>query len=338
MDPLFWILSGVVGVCLVGIIVLWLLERQATRQLAQQEEGRTSAQLKAIDPRAVLEEIDTRPLPTTPPHPPQRLKRREPPAPPAPPAEMPTFDSRPGHPDNAEAHKPEALPFPTIHIAQPPLAASASPAGQTSKPPLDAKSPAPPAVSSHLLTSREERAFSTANASGQTRTDPKEPAPQASAPGEADEKGADEKEPVEHAPVAPASVPQKHLHTTPARAMLRAAELARERHTLEQVLEAHQARLEALLQHNQPRSQEDAASISLLQSEITRQREHLQEILFLEQNYRQIAASLSEQLAQQRPVSPDTPRAFGARRHSLARVQPPGQGQSNPNPSHPTES
>ncbi len=119
---------------------------------------------------------------------------------------------------------------------------------------------------------------------------------------------------------------QEQLQTTPERAMLRAAELARERRSLEHLLEDNQARLDALLRGNALPDPEDASTVSLLQSEMAGQRERLQEIIFLEQNYRQVASPVTEQLAQQkRQAAPNAPGAFGVRRHPLARVQPPEQ-------------
>jgi hypothetical protein len=119
---------------------------------------------------------------------------------------------------------------------------------------------------------------------------------------------------------------QEQLQTTPERAMLRAAELARERRSLEQLLEDNRARLETLLRGNTPPDDEAATAISLLQSEMAGQRERLQEIAFLEQKYRQVASPVAEQLTQQkRQASPNTPGAFGVRRHPLARIQPPEQ-------------
>jgi hypothetical protein len=63
VDPLFWILSGVVAGCLVGIIILWQLEFRAEKRLAAQDEGESSASLPVVDPLAELERIDTRPIP-----------------------------------------------------------------------------------------------------------------------------------------------------------------------------------------------------------------------------------------------------------------------------------
>lgn len=108
--------------------------------------------------------------------------------------------------------------------------------------------------------------------------------------------------------------------------MLRAAELARERRSLEQLLEDNQTRLDTLLRGNALPDIESAATISLLQSEMAGQRERLQEIIFLEQNYRQVASPVTEQLAQQkRQATSNAPGAFGVRRHPLARIQPPEQ-------------
>src|SRR5690349_19715631 len=83
MDPLFWILAGVVSICMIGIVVLWLMERRATRQLAAQQAS-DSARLAAVDPRSALEEIDTGPIPTTPQPSPQRTAHQQFPAPQSP--------------------------------------------------------------------------------------------------------------------------------------------------------------------------------------------------------------------------------------------------------------
>ena len=77
--------------------------------------------------------------------------------------------------------------------------------------------------------------------------------------------------------------------------MLRAAELARERRSLEQLLEDNQARLDTILRGSSPPDPKDASMVSLLQSEMAGQRERLQEIIFLEQNYRQVASPVTEQ-------------------------------------------
>ncbi len=66
MDPLFWILAGIVVGCVIGIVIIWRLEVLAERQAADNRkiEAEVSARLKIFDPRAAVEEIDTRPIPT----------------------------------------------------------------------------------------------------------------------------------------------------------------------------------------------------------------------------------------------------------------------------------
>jgi hypothetical protein len=121
------------------------------------------------------------------------------------------------------------------------------------------------------------------------------------------------------------------LQTTPERARLRAAELAREERALEEMLEANRARLEQCLHSDAPLNEEQAAAITLLRSEVAQQRERLLELIFLEQSYQQIAAAVPAHPAQPQQAAPsNTTKAFGIRRHSLARVEPPGQDQPAP--------
>lgn len=278
MDPLFWILAGVVGICVIGIVVLWLMERRATRQIAVQQ-AEDSTRLRAVDPLNALEEIDTRPIPATSQPSTQRTARKEFPAPLSSPYEHTPPGSRPPGIAERETHNRSEPPFAPIQVSHPPAA------GQvwTGEKPA----PRPP----------------------ENETAAPHPAQESVAPAE-----------------TPAVPQQEQLQTTPERAMLRAAELARERRSLEHLLEDNQARLDALLRGKAMPDAEDASTISLLQSEMAGQRERLQEIIFLEQNYRQVASPVAEQLTQQkRQAAPNAPGAFGVRRHPLARVQPPEQ-------------
>lgn len=262
MDPLFWILAVVVSVCVIGIVVLWLLERRATRQLAAQQ-AEESARLKAVDPRDALEEIDTKPIPAASQPSTQRPARKESPAPLSGAYAYTPSDSPPLRAPEREVPNQPAAPFIAVQTRQPP--AEQLPAQETTQK-IEATLQPPPTTQ------------------------------------------------------------QEQLQTTPERAMLRAAELARERRSLQQLLEDNQARLDTLLRGNALPDAEHAASVSLLQSEMAGQRERLQEIIFLEQSYRQVASPVAEQFAQQkRQASPNTPGAFGVRRHPLARVQPPEQ-------------
>ncbi|HEY7356340.1 MAG TPA: hypothetical protein VH590_07730 [Ktedonobacterales bacterium] len=125
----------------------------------------------------------------------------------------------------------------------------------------------------------------------------------------------------------PHPTPAEALPTTPELARLRAAELGRERRYLEQMIEEQQARLAYLLQDDAPDGSRDPAAISQVQNELAQQRHRLEEISFLEERYRRAAIPSLEQVTQlyKKAASPHTPRAFGVRRHSLARIQPPGQ-------------
>jgi hypothetical protein len=261
MDPLFWILAGVVSICVIGIVILWLMERRATRQLAAQQ-NEESATLRAVDPLDALEQIDTRPIPAAAQPSTQQSTHQESPAPVSS-AYQYTL------PDNRSAG--------ILHREVPIQPAAPLPPPQHPQPPAD-------------QFPRQETA-----------------------------------QPVKATP-PPVTTQQEQLQTTPERAMLRAAELARERRSLEQLLEDNQARLDTLLHGSALPDAKDATTVSLLQSEMAGQRERLQEITFLEQSYRQVASPVTEQLAQQkRQASSNTPGAFGVRRHPLAPVQPPEQ-------------
>jgi hypothetical protein len=330
MDPLFWILAGVVSVCVIGIIVLWLLERQATRRLAL-EQAEESARLKAIDPREALEEIDTHPIPATPPAAPG-TRRQPPPAPLGPAFDM-TFPGnqqasyereRAANGNGSYAQQP---PMPPMQAAQPSAAPPFRPAPPEQPPVISWPTSAreEPPVISRPRPPREEPARPAQVSIDQLGTGPLAPTPQPPAVRAPS---------VDESPTAPApagATSLEPLRTTPERASLRAAELTRERNALERLLEETLARLDTLLRSAGMAGADDASSVSQMQSEIARQREHLQELAFLEQHYRQIASALSDQFAQQqRSASPDTPRAFGVRRHSLARVDQPGQRQGAP--------
>ncbi len=125
------------------------------------------------------------------------------------------------------------------------------------------------------------------------------------------------------------------LPPTPEFARVRAAELGRERRYLEQAIEEEQDRLAQLLHIQVSVGSPDSAPIRQLQSELAQQWQRLQEIILLEERYRQAAVPSLEQMAQEykNAASPHTPRAFGVRRHSLAPVEQPGK---NP-PAPPTQ-
>jgi hypothetical protein len=305
MDPLFWILAGIVVGCVIGIVILWRLEARAERRLAIQRAiaDRESARLKALDPLAVIERADTRPIPAPPElRPSPAAAQRAAPASPVPTPEIVPPESQPSRFQEIVAEL-GAAPLPEIHILQrPPSPISPTPEQAEKAPPNGTPAPASPAPGAAPLApaGRETGAALPTTLEG--------------------ERGA-----------AAPSV-QELLQTTPERARLRAAELAREERALEEMLEANRARLEQCLHSDAPLNDEQAAAITLLRSEVARQRERLLELIFLEQSYQQIAAAVPAHPAQpqQQAAPPNTTKAFGVRRHSLARVEPPGQDQPGP--------
>lgn len=275
MDPLFWILAGVVIGCVIGVIIIWRLETQAERRAAAADsrrvEAEVSARLKVFDPRIAVEAVDTRPIPAPPPSPP----------------ELPALPQMPPAP-------------PGVIVETPPRSSPQS--SRAGAPPIEVSATSLPAV-------------------------PLRPAPAAApglAPGENGTGQANGK--------AARRVHPEVLPTTPEIARVRAAEVGRERRYLEQAIEEQQTRLEHLLHSTVPDDFEATVAISLLQSELAEQRHHLDELIFLEESYRQMAAPSLEQLAQQykKAASPNKPRAFGVRRHSLARIESSGQNPPAP--------
>jgi hypothetical protein len=274
MDPLFWILAGVVLGCVIGIIIIWRLERQAERRAAdtKQVEATISARLKIFDPRAAVEATDTLPIPATKQPGARKPAHQEPATLPREPQQAQPPGSKQSARAAASPTEASAIPPPEIQVRPPPAGAPAGAVGE--------------------------------NGTGLAYGN------------------------IEYL------IPAQASHPTPEHASLRAAELGRERRYLEQTIEEQQARLAELLQSGTGVSEEKAA-ISLLQSELEEQRQQLEEMIFLEERYRQVATPSLEQLAQdyKNAASPQTPRAFGVRRHSLARIEPPDQ---NP-PAPPTQ-
>lgn len=275
MDPLFWILAGVVIGCVIGVIIIWRLETQAERRAAaadsRQVEAEVSARLKVFDPRVAVEAVDTRPIPAAPPAGSQQATLpRTPPA-------------SPGATDET-----------------PPCSSQQS--SRAGAPPIEVSATSLPAV-------------------------PLRPAPAAPPGAAAEENGAGQANGKARRHALPEVLP-----TTPEIARVRAAEAGRERRYLEQTIEEQQTQLEQLLHSTVSDDFEATVAISLLQSELAEQRHHLEELIFLEQCYRQMAAPSLEQLAQhyKKAASPNRPRAFGVRRHSLARIEPPGQNPPAP--------
>lgn len=126
--------------------------------------------------------------------------------------------------------------------------------------------------------------------------------------------------------------PVEGLLTTPELARVRAAELGRERRYLEQAIAEEQDRLAQLLHIQTAVGSPESAPIRQLQSELAQQRQRLEEIILLEERYRQAAVPSLAQMAQdyKNAASPHTPRAFGVRRHSLAPVEQPGKNPPAP--------
>ncbi len=130
MDPLFWIASGVVVGCIIMIPILWRLEVQAERRAAgRKKTAEESAEVKAVDPRAVLEEMETRPIPIA------RAERLTPTPPPEPSLSDGPADEAPrDRPTERAASNPapaaNTLPLPGVQIRPKPAAASTERAGQ----------------------------------------------------------------------------------------------------------------------------------------------------------------------------------------------------------------
>jgi hypothetical protein len=275
MDPLFWILAGVVVGCVIGIGILWRLEGQAERRAADtQLRADVSARLKIFDPRAAVEAADTRPVAAA--HPEVRETPRPGPSVAPPPSSL-----------TDHLHAPMTRPPNPSGRSLQEVAAQ-----EKATPPPHL--PAPEMETSELPPLPEEFAVAQwgARANGK----------------------------------AAHAVPAEVLAATPEAARLRAAELGRERRYLEQALEEQQAQLEQLLHDHAPGNTQEKAAIGQLQSELAEQRRHLNEIIMLEERYRQLAVPSLEQLAREykNTASPHTPRAFGVRRHSLAPIDSPG--------------
>ena len=309
MDPLFWILACVVAACVVGILLIWRLEMRAERRAAdtRQVEAEVSARLKIFDPRVAVEAVDTRPIQAalqpgiqaTPP----------PVAQEAPPSWEPEL-SLPPAPVAPPVWADELQPEPTL----PPAPVASSVWADELQPAVDAQ--------------RELVDVPLREAEAQLWSEPEIPLPPPPAPVFVEEREV----------VATGNVEATFADMTPPTpelARVRAAELGRERRYLEQAIEEEQDRLAQLLHIQVSVGSPDSAPIRQLQSELAQQRQRLQEIILLEERYRQAAVPSLEQMAQEykNAASPHTPRAFGVRRHSLAPVEQPGK---NP-PAPPTQ-
>jgi len=126
MDPLFWIASGVVVGCIIMIPILWRLEVQAERRAAagRQKTAGESAEVKIVDPRVVLEEMDTRPIPAMLPTRPAQERPAKAAARPAGPAhEAPTRNEPLERATHKSASAANTMPLPGIQVRPTPDAA-----------------------------------------------------------------------------------------------------------------------------------------------------------------------------------------------------------------------
>jgi hypothetical protein len=326
VDPLFWILSGVVAGCLIGIIILWQLESRAEKQLAaqRQAEGDSSASLPVVDPLAELERLATRPIPA---------------------AALPASGLKPTRPPpgigSVAGEQPPALagvdmrdhpPTPVPARAERPPVVSLMPREQQ-----PAAQPTPPALE-EMPTEKLPGTLVSASALEELPTgklpslvQPPQPANQpapASVPPAAEMAPEPPLAPESQEPMAGPATAQEMDPAAPGRARLHLAELARERGYLGHTLEANQSKLEELERGLLLPDSEEALAISVLRDEIARQRQRLAEISALEERYRQVVAGWSEQTNEQ-AQQPDlrAPKAFSARRLSRPRV---AQAQAEP--------
>lgn len=331
MDALFWILSGVVAGCLVGIIILWRLEARAEKQLAAQRlaEGESSASLPVVDPLAELERLETRPVPALPlaSLTNQRATRQPPAAGTAPAVHPSIADSA-----DASAHPRTAAP---IRAARPPIVSLMPPAD----PPTNKlATPPPEELPTDTLTTPVLEELPT----GTLTTPALEEFPTTKLTTPALEELPTGKLPGLAAPRPPATSPPKSQPTpasappatgaanapetrleSPGQAHLRLAELARERKYLEHTLEANQIKLEELQRGPVLPDSEESLAVSVLQGEIARQRQRLEELGLLEERYRQLEAAWAEQMREEAPPNQHAPKAFSARRLSRPRAGPP---------------
>jgi hypothetical protein len=346
MDPLFWILAGVVALCVVGIIIIWRLEVKAERRAAdtRRVEAEVSARLKFFDPRAAIEEVDTRPVPATTPQPlaqpkpgvrPQPVAQPKPVTRPQPVAqEAPTL---------WEMLPPVEQSQPMAHKQEQPVAQEAE-AAPLQEAPAFALPEQPEAVLPPLAQPVEDSALSTPQSDwvGQpawAESAPPQPEPEPepalasgllAAEGQPDLAvvNTDYLSPPEDAPVSPEF------------ARARASELGRERRYLEQAIEEQKDHLAHLLHIQASLGAQETAPIRQLQQELAEQRRRLEDLIAQEEYYRQAAAPSLEQLAQdyKNAAAPHTPRAFGVRRHSLASFELPRKNPPAPPTQAPTDS
>ncbi len=355
MDPLFWILAGVVALCVVGIIIIWRLEVQAERRAAdtRQVEAEVSARLKYFDPRAAVEEVDTRPVPATP----RPAAQPKPGARPEPIAQ-PKPITRPPQPAPEAPTLWEMLPpaeQPRL-VAQEAAQVQEADASVASAPPMPQETPAaplseafsPPAPPEEVLLPPEQAngvaapvapQSGWADAPAWAENDLPQPVP-------ASDAGPVPAPALAQEPPAPATwntdylSPPEDSPASPEFARARAAELGRERRYLEQAIEEQQDHLAHLLHIQASVGAQESATIRQVQQELAEQRRRLEDLIAQEEYYRQAAAPSLEQLAQdyKSAAAPHTPRAFGVRRHSLASFDLPRKNPPAPPTQAPTDS
>lgn len=343
MDPLFWILAGVVALCVVGIIIIWRLEVKAERRAAdtRQVEAEVSARLKFFDPRAAIEEVDTRPVPAAPqpiaqPKPvawPQPVAQPKPVTRPQPVAqEAPTLWemlSPVGQPQPV-AQEQEAFP---ASVQEQPVAQEAPPLQEAFLPPEQPEGASP-------VFDQAEEAAAPSTLQGDWVDPPAwvenalpQPAPAPDPEPAPDPLVAEEQADLATMNTDYLSPPEDS--SSPEFARARAAELGRERRYLEQAIEEQKDHLAHLLHIQASLGAQETATIRQLQQDLAEQRRRLEDLIAQEEYYRQAAAPSLEQLAQdyKNAAAPHTPRAFGVRRHSLASFELP---RKNP-PAPPTQ-
>jgi hypothetical protein len=288
----------VVAGCLIGIIILWQLETRAEKQLAAQGDRDSSASLPVVDPRAELERIDTRPVPAA-----TLASSGLKAAPPQPHRPIVTLRQPASVP-------PEAERTPVVSFV--PL-----------EDPREMQQPPPPLEELPLL--KQPATLVSAATLEELPTGKLPGLPMSLQPAAGQQQGKPGTETDTASSSAPAPVQtdaQETDATAPGRSRLRLAELARERVYLEHTLEANQIKLEELERGQALPDSEESLAIDVLQSEIVRQRQRLQEIGALEQNYRQAEAAWAEQVSEQTgQTSQQTPKAFSARRLSRPRAE-----------------
>src|SRR5690242_14629068 len=119
MDPLFWILAGVVVGCGIGILIIWRLEIQAERRAAdtRKVEEEVSARLKRFERRAAVAGMDTGPIPAAArPDARSAAPRQQPGAPPGPAEQRPLPNGQPERIAAAASTADDAVSLPDTRL------------------------------------------------------------------------------------------------------------------------------------------------------------------------------------------------------------------------------